>query len=247
MAIKGKGKTKRRGVGAAPKPVYVKPKKPILARKGFWLIVGGVALAAIVISVVSAILVHNGNKQKAAKRVAEAAIVRNFGTQLDNALAPVGQGSSLTSFQALPDLSAALSDFQKGKLSAKAVSKKAEADKAKAQSALAAVQKINGSSMIAGHDDLNNLVTGQKQIENGLQVYEQVADSLKLSAEATGGIQKKLLAHTGALLLTANQIFQGGYEALVGERAKFGLVSLTPQSPLPNAGGTVPGIVPPTP
>src|SRR5213078_1212157 len=109
MAIKGKGKTKRRGVGAAPKPVYVKPKKPILARRGFWFIVGGIALAAIVISVVSAILVHNGNKEKAAKRVAETAIVRNFGTQLDNALTPVGQGSSLTSFQALPDLSAALS------------------------------------------------------------------------------------------------------------------------------------------
>jgi hypothetical protein len=247
MAIKGKGKTKRRGVGAAPKPVYVKPKKPILARKGFWLIVGGVALAAIVISVVSAILVHNGNKQKAAKRQAEAAIVRNFGTQIDNALDPVGQGSSLTSFQALPDLSAALSDFQKGKLSSNAAIKKAEADRAKAESALAAVQKIDGSSLIAGHDDLNNLVTGQNQIENGLQVYEQVADSLKLSVEATGAIQEKLLAHTGSLLLTANQIFQGGYEALVGERAKFGLVSLTPQSPPPNAGGAVPGAVPPSP
>jgi hypothetical protein len=248
MAIKGKGKTKRRGVGAAPKPVYVKPKRPILARKGFWIIVGSIALAAIVISVVSAILVHNGNKHKAATRAAEAAIVRNFGTQIDNALAQVGQGTSLTSFQALPDLSAAITDLQSGKLSAKAAIKQAAADKAKAASALAAVQNIKGSSMISGHTDaLNNLVIGQNQLASGLQLYEQVADSLKLSAEATGRLQKQLFAHTAGLLLTANQVFQGGYEALVGERAKFGLVSLSPQSQPPSTGGSVPGNLPPTP
>jgi hypothetical protein len=244
MAIKGKGKTKRRGVGAAPKPVYVKPKTPILARKGFWIIVGSVALAAIVISVVTATLVHNGNKHKAAKRAAEAAVVRNFGTQLDNALAPVGQGTSLTSFQALPDLSTAITDLQSGKLSAKAAIKKADAASAKAQSALAAVQKVNGSSMIAGHTDLNNLVIGQQQIQSGLQLYQQVADAVKLSAEATGPLQKKLIAHASSLLLTANQVFQGGYEALVGERVRFGLASLTAQPP---PTGTVPGTVPPTP
>ena len=44
----------------------------------------------------------------------------------------------------------------------------------------------------------------------------------------------------------ANQVFQGGYEALVGERAKFGLVSLAAQSPS-GASGTIPGNVPPTP
>ena len=51
---------------------------------------------AIVASVVSALLVKHHDNQVKAEKAAEAAIVRNFGTQLDNALTPVGQGASLS-------------------------------------------------------------------------------------------------------------------------------------------------------
>src|SRR2546421_420969 len=131
MAIKGKGKSKRRGVAAAPKPVYVQPKRPILGRKGFWITVGAVAAVAAVVSITIALLVsHHHNHQAAASRAlrqTETNIVKDFGTQLDNALTPVGQGSTLSSFQAFPSLASYISEFQKGTLKPAIVERQADA------------------------------------------------------------------------------------------------------------------------
>jgi len=242
MAIKGKGKSRRRGVAAGPKPVYVTPKKPLLARKGLWLGVGITLAVAIVASVVSALLVKHHDNQVKAEKAAEAAIVRNFGTQLDNALTPVGQGASLSSFQALPDLSQFVKEFGKGNVSAKITEKKADSFDSEAAAALAAVQKVNGQAMVGTHTDkLQDLVNGQTLIENGLQAYQQVAESLKIAAQSSGSQQKELVAHTTALLTLADTVFQEGYNDLVGLRATYGIVPFTS----PSAGtqpppGTVP-------
>src|SRR5436309_6584443 len=97
MAIKGKGKSKRRGVSTAPRPVYVEPKRPLLSRRGFWIGVGTVVALVAAGSITAALIVqHHDNQTKARKR-AETDIVRTFGTKLDNSVADIGQ-SVQTSF-----------------------------------------------------------------------------------------------------------------------------------------------------
>src|SRR5919199_5305133 len=94
MAIKGKGKTRRRTVAAGPKPVYVEPPKPLWRRRWAQL----TALAVVVVGIgigVAAILIHQSNvhdKERArAARDQERAAVGEFGSQVDQAIQPVSQ------------------------------------------------------------------------------------------------------------------------------------------------------------
>src|SRR5438309_1261554 len=66
MAIKGKGRSKRRGVAAAPKPVYVQPKRPLFARRGVWIPAVAIIVIGTVAGVMTGLLIqHHNNQQKA--------------------------------------------------------------------------------------------------------------------------------------------------------------------------------------
>lgn len=243
MAIKGKGRSKRRGVAAAPKPVYVQPKHPWYLKRRFWITAGIVAAVAAVVGITIAVIVgtHDRHQReaRAALRRTERSIVQRFGDQVDSALSPVGKGATLTSFQPFPDFSSYIGEFQKGNLTTKVVVKQADTYSTQAATALAAVQKIDGASMIGAHAvDLNDLVNGQTEIVHGLQIYQQVADGLKLAAQASGSQRKDLITHTTSLLTIASSVFNEGYQAIVGLRARFGLVSLNPSV----SGSPPPGI-----
>src|SRR2546422_8521289 len=111
MAIKGKGRSKRRGVAAAPKPVYVQPKRPLFARRAVWIPALVVVVLGTIAGVLTGLLIeHHHNQQKAltnqqkAVKAKEASIVDRFGHSMDSDLAGVGQPFQ-TQFQAFPDLS----------------------------------------------------------------------------------------------------------------------------------------------
>ena len=238
MAIKGKGKSRRRGVSAAPKPVYVQPKRPLLGRKGLWIGVGAVILVAAIAGVTAGMVVQHHNNQVKAKHRAETAIVRTFGTQIDTAIAQIGTGSQ-TSFQAFPSLSTDVGNLTSGKLKGKAAITEAGQVASKAAAALASLQKINGASLVAAYaTDLQPLVNGQTEMEQALQLYEQVGASMDLAAGATGRQRTDLIAQTDKLQSLASQIFNSGYQNLVGLRAQFGLISLSPS--VGGTGGTTP-------
>jgi hypothetical protein len=250
MAIKGKGKSKRRGVATAPKPVLVQRKRPLLARRGLWITAGIVAFVAAAAGITLALLIGNHHKHqreaRQAARRAQTRIVREFGTQLDNALASVGKGSTLSSFQAFPTLGSTISEFGSGKLKPKVADDQADTVDKQASDAFAAVQKIDAAGLVGTHSELEGLVNGQGDVEHGLQLYQQVAASLKLATAATGKEQKQLVAHAGSLLSIANSVFTQGYQALVALRAKVGIVSLSPPSGVPPGAGLPPtGGLPP--
>jgi hypothetical protein len=229
MAIKGKGKGKRRGVSTAPKPVYVQPKRPLLSRKGFWIGVGIAVVVAAVTSVTIALLVQHHDNQLQAEKKAEKDIVRSFGTKLDTAIASIGQGSQ-TAFQPFPNLTTDIDKLKTGDLSDEDAITEAEQVASQAASAIDAVQKINGTSMIGTHTDLRPLVDGQEEMVQALQLYEQVGASMKLAAEASGKERRALVSHTTSLLSTVGEVFNSGYQKLVGLRAQFGIISLTPST-----------------
>ena len=117
MAIKGKGRSKRRGVAAAPKPVYVTPKRRFFVRRGFQIGFLIVLAVGAIAGVVTGLLIEHHNHQKAVLRGTEASIVARFGLQIDDNLTGVGQPVQ-TQFQPFPTLSTEPGQLKSGQLSA---------------------------------------------------------------------------------------------------------------------------------
>src|SRR5439155_21126522 len=86
------------------------------------------------------------------------------------------------------------------------------------------------------------LSNAQSGIGDGLAVYEQAADALKLAGKATGPLEKALIKHTQDLLSTAQRVFNDGYQKLTNVRVKFNLVV-----PVPPQQNTAPVTIPTTP
>jgi len=239
MAIKGKGRSKRRGVAAAPKPVYVEPKRPLLGRRWFQITVLVVIVLGAAAGVTAGLIVkHNSNRAKALKAV-ETSITQRFGTLVDSDLSGVGQPFQ-TQFTAFPQLATDITDFKSGKLTASQAETKSAGYATAARDAAASLQKIPTATMIQGHADLVPLSDSQNLLGEALQVYEQVADQFKLATAATGFEQRALLAHASKLQLVAQRIFGDGYQKLTNVRGLFNLLSTTPPQPLTPTGPPVP-------
>ena len=223
MAIKGKGRSKRRGVAAAPKPAYVQVKKPLLARRGFQIGVL-VAIALIALGSVAAALVvkHNANEREALKEE-ETSIVRKFAAAMNNSLSPIGEPFQ-TTFTPFPDLGKDIADLDSGKLKPDDAVDKAKDYAGGAQDAGTSVLQISTAKLIRGHPDLLTLNDAQTLVSRSLQVFEQVADSLKLAAEAGEDERADLIAHAQSLLDVANGMFSDGYQKLINEQARFDIL-----------------------
>src|SRR5438309_4329329 len=160
MAIKGKRRTKRRGVAAAPKPVYVRPKRPLLARRGFQIGALVVIVVGAAAAVTTALVIQHHQNQKNALKATETKIVHRFGASLDNDVSNIGQPFQ-TTFQPFPTFATDVTDFKDGKLSTSAALRKAGNYASGALSAYDSVVKIPTATMIEGHADLVDLVDGQ--------------------------------------------------------------------------------------
>ena len=79
MAIKGKGRSKRRGVAAAPKPVYVQPKRPLFTRRAVWIPALALVLAGTIVGIVIGLSSEHHHSQQQALKAKEASIVDRFG------------------------------------------------------------------------------------------------------------------------------------------------------------------------
>jgi hypothetical protein len=228
MAIKGKGRSKRRGVAAAPKPVYVQPKRPLFARRGVWIPAVAIIVIGTVAAVVTGLLIQHHNNQQKALKAKETSIVDRFGRSVDTDLAGVGQPFQ-TQFQAFPALTTDVTNLTSGKLTAADAVKEGRKWSKAAADAQASIEQIPAAQMILGHPDLIDLSNAQNLVADGLGVYQQAADALKLSGKATGPLQKQLITHTQNLLAAAARVFNHGYQKLINERAKFNL--LVPVNP----------------
>src|SRR6266540_182460 len=68
MAIKGKGKTRRRTVTGGPKPVYVEPPRPLWRRRWFQLTTAAVVVVGVAVALTSSLLVKGANDRKQKER-----------------------------------------------------------------------------------------------------------------------------------------------------------------------------------
>src|SRR5947199_785145 len=160
MAIKGKGRSKRRGVAAAPKPVYVQPKRPLLTRRAVWIPALAVLLAGTIVGIVMGLSSEHRHNQQRTLKAKETSIVDRFGHTIDSDLAGVGQPFQ-TQFQAFPDLTADVTKLGSGQLSAPDAVKEGKRWAAAAADAQTSILKIPTAQMIQGHADLVDLSNAQ--------------------------------------------------------------------------------------
>jgi hypothetical protein len=248
MAIKGKGRSKRRGVAAAPKPVYVQAKRPILARRWFQIGALVVIVVGTAVGVTLGLRAEHQSSQRKALTAKETTIVDRFGHLVDSDLAGVGQPFQ-TQFQPFPELTADVAKLKSGQLSGPDAVKEGRKWSKAATDAQTSIEQIQTAQMIQGHADLIDLSNAQSLIGDGLAVYQQAADALRLTGRATGAQQKALLRHTGSLLAVAARVFNDGYQKLINQRQRFNLLApVTPTQPstLPTS-IPVPSVVPSAP
>jgi hypothetical protein len=236
MAIKGKGKTRRRTVAAGPKPVYVEPPRALWRRR--WLQVSVLVVVLLGIGAgVAAVLIHQGNlrhkEQVRATREKERAIVGQFGSQVDQAVTPVTQAFQQTKVP-FPDLTQQVSALKPGQLPSKDLVQLARSSGTLAEDAAKSIGKIPATTLVSGHPALLPLIDSQAFLVQSLKVYQQASRAVVAASRASGDARSALLDQAEGLLPVGRDLFNDGYQRLVNIRTKLGLTGAPALPPQPS-------------
>jgi hypothetical protein len=255
MAIKGKGKTKPRTVTRAPRPVPVKVKPHVFGRRWVQLtvaVIAGMGLVLLLVWVTNGLRREQHTKDAAARELQVAKVVKQWKTTVDGAVSKVSEGAAAAQTGAptiFPSLSSAIDSLAKGT----PVKSVADTASAASDNAVAAAKDLaavalpdlirNKGFTIA---ETNYVLNSQARMGEGLKLYGQAAQLVKLSTPEMDKAQRTaLITQAAAARDLGSQIFQEGYSDLQQALANVGILP-TPQG-LPPGGvpGAVPGGVPP--
>ena len=114
MAIKGKSKSRTpKAVTRGPKPVYQPVKKPLLARRGLWLVLAGIFGTMVVVGLIAGFIAQrNASEQDDLEERMRDTIARYQG-EIDPILAAVGEPAP-AGFRAFAALDQAVADLEGG-------------------------------------------------------------------------------------------------------------------------------------
>jgi hypothetical protein len=237
MAIKGKGKQRRRTVTGGPKPQYVPPKKPLWRRRGFQVGLGVFLLAALAAGITAILLVKSSNDEKEVDAKAVAA----FSAEAERALVPVGQRLPGTlEIQPFPSLATSLSGLRSGSVSESQAAAEGRADASNASATAKAIDGIDVTALVSGHPELLDMLDSQTLLSQSLQLYAQAGSALTAASRASGKPRDALIAQGEGAVEHANRLFSSGYDKLTTLRLDFGV-------PQPPPGRLAPPSAPPSP
>lgn len=240
MAIKGKAKSRgKKTVAVGPKPAYVAVKTPLIRRRGFWIGLAAVVAVASIAGITYGIAKEQtrSRDEELAKRLRTA--VTRYQSQVDPILAGVGQPSPPSSFAAMPSLTAAVGDLQKGTGKPVTAADAASAATEQAKTAYDALGAIDVTAIIVdrGFDQgfALYMINSQRRMVAGLKLFEQAASLLTQASGLRGDQQTQLLDSTSGVLALANSTFNDGYSDYVQAQSEAG--TFQPSSVVPGATG----------
>jgi hypothetical protein len=234
LAIKGKSKGRSpRSVTRGPKPVYTPVKKPLLAKREFWLVIAGILGVAVVVGlVVGFIAQRNASAQDDLEARMRSTMSRYQG-DVDSVLSQIGQAQPPSGYAVFTDFTQALTNLQKGGSDAQADAatlKQVAGDTVdKAKSALTAFQQIDQDALIQGKDFSRDfvlyIINSKANFIRSMQLYREAGELLRVAAEAEGPQRDELVARAAAITSIADDTFANAYSDYVEGQTEAGTFS----------------------
>lgn len=240
MAIKGKSKGRSaRSVTRGPKPVYTPVKKPLFAKREFWLVVA-VLLGVVIIAGLVIGFIAQGNAS--AQDDLEARMRSTMGQyqgDVESILSQIGQANPPAGYVVFTDFTQAVTDLQNGTPGGQtdpATVKQTAGDTVdKAKSALQAFQEIDEGALIRNKDFSREfvlyIINSKETFVRAMQLYREAGALLTLAAEAEGSERDELVARTAAVASIANESFGRAYADYVEAQSLAG--TFAPPAPVP--------------
>ena len=242
MAIKGKSKGRSaRTVTRGPKPVYQPVKRPLLAQRGFWTVVGVIFGVALIVGLVLAWVTHrNATKQDALEQRLRTAMTSYQG-ELEPILSSVGQPLPPSNFQAFADLSSTVKSLEDETPTSPVDPKAAEASAStaidSARSAVDALEAFDVTALIRdkgfSEEFVLYAINARDNLARAMRLYLQTAELVKLAARAQGHERTALVARARGVLDVADETFSRGYSDYVQAQTTAGVFQPTPLTGLP--------------
>jgi hypothetical protein len=221
MAIKGKRRSRggRTSVGAAPRPAYVVPRKPVFQRTGVRVFLILFLLAGIITGIVVGINVRNANRKREEARQD----VKEFQVRVEAALTAesIGQTGS-SSPLILPELGQTISELQGDQIKKGQIKEKKEQLQTWNANAKEAAEKIalldTGSSEYA-----KDLTQSKNLIRQSLMIYAGLAQSVSIALDLEGKPRQDLIQNIVDQYPSGATVFDSGWQGLQTLRSELGI------------------------
>jgi hypothetical protein len=215
-------------VAAGPKPVYVVPKKPPLARRGVQL-----GALAVLLLVIGAILLWTYLDQRAEQRLKEEqAILGRFATRVEAPLQPVSQQLPPTGLVIFGELREDLTGLREQSADPSEVAGRAGRAAENADGFAATIEEIPTSQWVRDRRLPIEMIDAQEFIVEAVRVYGRAAATLRMAAETRPSeIRGDLLEVAEGLLDTGEQLFDVGYQKITNAKFELGIGSAQPFTP----------------
>jgi hypothetical protein len=232
MAIKGKSKGRTgRPVTPGPKPVYTPVKKPLLAKRAFWLTIGSILGVALLVGLIVGWLAErNSNADAELQERMQTAM-----SQYQGALAPIletlGQPVAPTSFSGFPDLQQALTRVE-GETGDQPVDDQQLRETSKntlqsVENAQAALEEIEESDLVSGkgfsQEFVLYVIESKADIVRAVTLYGEAARLLEMAANAEGEQRRELVARARGVADAAADLLNDGYSEFVQAQTEAGV------------------------
>ena len=240
MAIKGKSKGRSaRSVTRGPKPVYQPVKKPLLAKRGFWLVVAGILGVAIVVGVVVGLIIERNASAQNDLETRMRSTMSQYQGDVEAILSQIGQAQPPSGYAVFSDFTKAVTDLQNGTSGAQgdtsSLSQTAGDTADKARSALKAFQQIDENALIRdkgfSRDFVLYVFNSKENFVRAMELYERAGDALRLAAQAGGRQRDELVALAAGITGVANRTFTRAYSDYVEAQTEAGIFA--PQAAAP--------------
>ena len=246
MAIKGKSKGRTpKAVTRGPKPVYQPVKKPLLAKREFWLVILSILGVMVLVGLVAGFIAERNASAQDDLEQRMRRTVSGLQSQVEPVLATIGQAKPPAGFEVFTDLATAVGSLQgetpQAPADPKALEQTAGDTATSAKTALEALRAIDETELVQGkgfsEDFVLYVINAKGNLVRGMVLYREAALLLELAADASGAEREALAARTQGILNAATEVFDRGYADYVEAQAEAGVFAPAPPG-LPAPTGT---------
>lgn len=229
MAIKGKSKGRTaKAVTRGPKASYVPVKRPLLARRGFWIAVAGILGVVVVAGLWYGFARERSQTRERELQDARAQAFERYGRQVEPIIGTVGQPEDPASWSSFTELTEALDTLEAGQGQPGEVAATADGVAGTAKTAWEALDQVDAVAEVRGRG-LDQLFVvyvlgSQERLVTSLRLYEQAGELVAMAAEAPQGEQRDLLAERArGVIEIARSTFESGFSDYVEASTLAGL------------------------